>query len=164
MEADPQLDERAEAILRECSTMTLATSGREGPWAADVFFAPHGSSLLVFISSPNSRHVRDSLDAPAAAATVHFDAGSNWQAIRGLQIEGHVGPIPDDRLTAAREAYFRKFPFAAALLSPDSAVQSKTAGTRVYALHVRRMFLVDNRLGFGVRHEVLMDRIRLDPT
>jgi uncharacterized protein YhbP (UPF0306 family) len=154
MEADPELDERVDALLQECSTLTLATGGSDGLWAADVFFAPQGRSLLVFISSPNSRHARNAIASPAVAATVHAESGADWQAIRGLQIEGDVALIREDELAAAQAAYFRKFPFAAGLLKPDEAVQSKTVGTRFYALRVRRMFLVDNRLGFGVRREV----------
>jgi uncharacterized protein YhbP (UPF0306 family) len=65
-----------------------------------------------------------------------------------------VALISTEAIAAAQEAYFHKFPFAAGLLKPDSAVQTKTAGTRFFALQVRRMYLVDNRLGFGVRREV----------
>ncbi len=145
---------RAHALLRECSTVTLATSGPEGLWAADVFFAPRGLSELFFVSSPMSRHGRNLQTSPAVAATVHPDVGNDWRSIRGLQIAGEAAAVEDSALLAAQRAYFGKFPFAEALLKPSADVYQKTAGTVFFVLRVRQLFVVDNRLGFGVRREI----------
>jgi uncharacterized protein len=134
--------------------MTLATSGPEGIWAADVFFAANNLSRLYFLSSPDSRHARNTLAAAPVAGTIHPEAGSDWRAIRGLQLEGDVLLVPESGRAAAERVYFAKFPFAARLLQPDSDVAVRTSSTKFFALQVRRMFLVDNSLGFGNRQEL----------
>jgi len=149
-----ELEQRAWELLRECTTMSLATTGPDGLWAADVFFAPRSLQELVFISSPATQHARNLIGSPAVAATIHVDVGTDWRSIRGLQLAGFAELVPDDGLAGARAAYFEKFAFARRLLQPDSEVQSKTSDTRFFALRVQRLYLVDNRLGFGVRHAI----------
>jgi uncharacterized protein YhbP (UPF0306 family) len=148
------LEGRALSLLQSCSTMTLATAGPEGIWAADVFFAAEGTTRLYYLSSLGTRHGRNSLADPAAAATVHPEVGKDWRAIRGLQIEGEAHLLENGDLASAEAAYFAKFPFAAGLLQPNSEVADKTSSTRFFELRVARLFLVDNSLGFGNRQEI----------
>jgi uncharacterized protein YhbP (UPF0306 family) len=157
MEDEMELQGRAAELLRECTTMSLATSGPEGLWSADVFFAPRGLSELVFLSSPSTQHAANIIGSAAVTATIHVDVGSDWRKIRGLQLAGAAGLIAEAELAAARAAYFMKFPFAERLLDPNSEVESKTSDTRFFALRVQRLYLVDNRLGFGVRHAIPLD-------
>src|SRR6266566_4410262 len=81
--AEVDLGLRARSMLDGCSTMTLATCGPSGPWAAVVFFASDGLGEHYFISSPGSRHTRDALASGMAAATIHPDPGGDWRTIRG---------------------------------------------------------------------------------
>jgi uncharacterized protein YhbP (UPF0306 family) len=155
MAAEPSLEERAQEILRSCSAMTLATSGAGGPWAADVFFAERGIGRLYFISSPNSRHTQDLMSSSRVAATIRPEPG-DWRSISGLQLAGEASAVGDADAESAREVYIRKFPFAEVLLGSNSEIAAKTASTRFYFVQVRRMFLIDNRLGFGARHEVAL--------
>jgi uncharacterized protein YhbP (UPF0306 family) len=133
--------------------MTLATTGPDGPWAADVFFAERGLRELYFISSPKSRHAQDLLHSNAVAATVHPEPG-DWRSIRGLQLSGDAHAVDESETAAARAMYTRKFPFAEPLLGPDSEIAAKTSSNRFYVLHVRKLFLIDNSLGFGTRQEI----------
>jgi len=134
--------------------MSLATAGPEGLWAADVFFAADGLRGLYFLSSPSSRHSRDLLNSATVAATVHPEPGADWRAIRGLQIQGDASVVEADGLEHARSIYLAKFPFVASLLKPDSEIAAKTSGTRFFQVRVRRLYLVDNSLGFGTRLEI----------
>jgi uncharacterized protein len=154
MVAESDVIARVRALLIDCSTMTLATAGLEGLWAADVFFASAGLSTLYFISSPASLHARNIAATPDVSATVHADVGDDWRAIRGLQLSARAELVAEDALREARTAYFAKFPFAAGLLGASSDVATKTSGTRFFVLNVQRLYLVDNRLGFGSRLEV----------
>jgi uncharacterized protein YhbP (UPF0306 family) len=151
---ETELQRRAWELLRDCTTMSLATSGADGIWAADVFFAPCSLTELLFISGPSTQHVRNLLASPSVAATIHVDVGNDWRSIRGLQLAGTATPVADDELPDARNAYFEKFSFARRLLEAGSEVEAKTNDNRFYALHIARIYLVDNRLGFGVRHEI----------
>lgn len=157
-----ELIDRAAAILAACSTMTLATSGSEGPWAADVFFASDGLGAHYFISSPTTRHARNLLQSGGCAATVHPDAGMDWRAIKGVQMEGDAASVAEEDVRRARAVYVAKFPFAAPLLGPNSEIAAKAAGTRFFVLRVRHVFLLDNSLGFGNRQEIELAGEALD--
>jgi hypothetical protein len=50
-----RLPPQVAAYLAGHHVMTLATQGGEGPWAAAVFYASDGASLI-FLSAPNTRH------------------------------------------------------------------------------------------------------------
>lgn len=137
--------------------MTLATTGPEGLWAADVFFAFDGPSRYYFVSNPETRHGRNILAHPEVALTVHPDVGSDWRAIRGLQLSGISGLVPDAELSTAQETYFARFPFAARMMQPSSEVGAKTGGTRFFVVRATHVYMIDNRLGFGNRQEIELD-------
>ncbi len=60
------------SFLDSLSTLTLATYGPAGPWAASLFFARDEECNLYFISSQSSRHVQDLLTEPNVAVTVKW--------------------------------------------------------------------------------------------
>ncbi len=80
--------ETALAYLASHHVMTLATNGRQGPWAAAVFYANAGFDL-VFLSAPATRHARNLAFDPHAAVTVQEDC-RDWPDIKGVQLEGLV--------------------------------------------------------------------------
>jgi len=147
------LEEFLEAVhrlLNEVNTMTLATCVEGIPWATDVYFAPDGFDL-VFWSSPNSRHCRNLDINPRGAATIHPVVAS-WQEIQGLQIEGVRRPVEGVVAKArASAAYFRKFPFARALLADPRGATSTLIKATAQILQPSRILYLDNTLGFGTR-------------
>ncbi len=154
--ADPQADLRARvrAHLRERHSLTLATSGPEGPWAAAVYFAADGLSLY-FLSDPASRHCRDLTADPRVAATVHEDVRS-WQDIRGLQLSGRAEAVSSEAEAGrAWDSYLAKFPFVSALRTADGfEIMGRAVTARLYRITPDRLFFLDNRAGFGGRREL----------
>ncbi len=141
--------------------MALGTQGPEGPWVAAVYFAAdvaEGRARLYFLSSPTSRHGRNLAANPAVAAAINEDE-HDWRAIRGIQLEGVCEPVaaPLEALRAWR-AYFGKYPFVRQVLRgakvAGGEMAAKLLRTRLYQVRVRRLFYLDNRLGFGDREEV----------
>jgi hypothetical protein len=137
-------------IMAEVTTMTLATCAGGIPWATDVYFSPDGFDLI-FFSSPDSRHCRNLAVNPVGAVTIHPGAAS-WRDIRGLQMEGACEPVASVGGKArAYSAYFRKFPFARALISnPEDAANTFSKAT-AHLLRPSRILYLDNSLGFGTR-------------
>jgi uncharacterized protein YhbP (UPF0306 family) len=132
------------------SVMTLATQGAEGPWAAAVFYASEGGSL-VFLSSPASRHCRNlALDA-RCAATIQEDC-SDWAQIKGIQLEGRVLELQGEEKESAQRLYAAKFPVAVPADAPP-AVREALAKVRWYRLLPERIHFIDNSKGFGRREE-----------
>ena len=143
---------RALAFLEAHHVVTLATGGAGGPWAAAVFYASRGFTL-VFLSAPTTRHARALAADPRVAATVQEDV-ADWRAIRGLQLEGTVRELAGEEAAEARRLYGSKFPVVGRLEDAPPALVEALARVRWYQLTPRRLFLVDNAAGFGHRDEI----------
>jgi uncharacterized protein YhbP (UPF0306 family) len=132
--------------------MTLATQGADGPWAAAVFYAADGHSLI-FLSSPTSRHcVNLALDA-RCAATIQEDC-RDWAQIKGIQLEGQVRELQGEEESRAQRLYGEKFPIVGPLANMPPAIVKALAKVRWFRLLPERMYFIDNSKGFGHREEI----------
>ncbi len=136
------------------TTMTLAGSVDEKPWAAAVYYARRAFDLI-FFSSPSSRHSRIFARNPRAAATIH-GAYTTWQEIKGLQMEGEVELINGATARAkALMTYLKRYPFVREFFSDSTAVSlsvaKKVAGVELYNFQPESILYVDNSYGFGNR-------------
>lgn len=148
------------AFLDSYATLTLATHGSDGPWAATLFYAHDAALNLYFISSRTTRHVRDLLANPGVAATVSTDL-DDWQRIRGLQIAAHAEPIAADEKDVVSALYLKKFPAVGELLkAPQTDSEEKIAkgfaASAFFRLRPRTIRLVDNTQGFGHKLELTL--------
>ena len=144
--SNDDLEARCLDLMAGATTMTLATSADDRPWAADIYFVSVGFDL-VFVSLPNSRHPANLGRNPCCAATIHAPAG-DWTEIRGLQFEGTAAGAPatdTDRLLAP---YSEKFSFAKAAFA---GLNARPGGARmaVYRFATARVWYIDNSLGYG---------------
>lgn len=136
--------------------MTLATQGAEGPWAAAVFYASDGCSLI-FLSSPRSRHCRNlALDA-RCAATIQEDY-RDWARIKGIQLEGRVRELDGEEESRARCLYGEKFPIVGPLANLPPPIVEALARVRWFRLVPERFHFLDNSKGFGHRDEIALAR------
>jgi uncharacterized protein len=136
------------------TTMTLAGSMDEKPWAAAVYYARRAFDLI-FFSSPSSRHSRIFAQNSRAAATIHGDY-KGWQEIKGLQMEGDVKLINGATARAkALATYLKRYPFVREFFSDSAAVSlsvvKKVAGIELYNFRPGRVLYTDNSFGFGNR-------------
>lgn len=141
-----QLQSALENLLG-LSTMTLATTGRDGEvHAADVYFACGEQLNLYFFSDAESQHSMDLSGQERAAVTIHADRGS-WEDILGLQMRGTCRAIPDtEEWQSGWGFYLAKFPFVS-----DLAELIKV--NQLYAFSPHWVRLVDNSRGFGYKRE-----------
>lgn len=143
------------------STLTLATCGDAGPWAAAVFFASDESLKLYFVSDPRTRHGRDLAQCGRAAAAVHPDCKS-WGDIRGVQLEGPVVIVGGAARAAALDCYLSKFPEIRRLYQKprndqEVAIADRLRQASLYRLTPARIRLIDNSHGFGQSEELDFD-------
>jgi len=136
--------------------MTLATQGADGPWAAAVFYASDGCSL-VFLSSPNTRHCRNLVLDARCAATIQEDY-SDWAEIKGIQLEGRVTELQGNEERSAQTLYGEKFPIASPLANVPPAIVKALARVRWFRLVPERFHFIDNSKGFGHRDEIDLER------
>lgn len=132
--------------------MTLATCGVDGPWAAAVFYAAEGASLI-FLSSPKTRHCRNLVHDTRCAATIQEDY-REWPEIKGIQLEGRVSELRGEEARRARELYAVKFPVAGPLARVAPAIVEALARVHWYRLVPERFHFIDNSRGFGHRDEI----------
>jgi uncharacterized protein YhbP (UPF0306 family) len=149
------------AYLAEHSTMTLATCSDKGPWAAAVFYAHDADFALYFMSSADTRHMRDIAAASEVAATIHDD-NQGWKSLRGLQIRGSCSKVGKLGLARVEALYAGKFPFLrAAAEQPSEASESTLAerfrNTPFFQLRPSWIRLIDNTRGFGYKTEIRLD-------
>lgn len=134
--------------------MTLATQGSDGPWAAAVFYASIGNSLI-FLSSPSTRHGGNLAADPRCSATIQEDY-DDWRKIKGLQIEGRVALLAGEDEQRAKRLYGEKFPLLNPAAKLPSALVKAIARVSWYLLTPSRIYFIDNSQGFGHR-----DRFKL---
>jgi uncharacterized protein YhbP (UPF0306 family) len=140
------------------NTVSLATAGPDGPWAATVFYANVGTDLY-FLSEPKTRHCQNLLADGRVAGTVNEDY-RDWQQIKGIQLEGRAQEVGNPiELTRALGAYLHKYPFVRQFLSPDKLLQGvkiagKTFDIRLWRLRPDRLYYLDNARGFSNRQEL----------
>jgi len=134
--------------------MTLATQGEAGPWAAAVFYAGDGCSLI-FLSSPASRHCLNLAQDARCAATIQEDY-NDWARIKGIQLEGRVSQLQGEEEKRAQKLYGEKFPIVGPLANVPPAIVKALAKVRWFRLVPERFHFIDNSKGFGHRDEIAL--------
>lgn len=115
------LRDRVLAYLRAHTTLNLATDGPGGLWAAAVLYVLDGPHLY-FTSVEATRHGVNLRLSHRGAGTINDDV-TDWQSMKGIQIEGTIDKVTDvDERTRIAAAYLARFPFAAALWPGQSPV------------------------------------------
>lgn len=155
--------ERVGSFLDSLNTMTLATQGPAGPWAATVFFVRDDALNLYFVSSPETRHVRDLLAAGAVAVTVNGDHDS-WDDIRGLQISGTAEPVPEAQRPDVVERYLGKFTKIRRVVehpasAPERGIAERFMTSAFFRIRPVTIRFIDNTVSFGYRTEWEPDRL-----
>lgn len=147
-------------FLGSHTTMTLATSGEDGPWAAALFYAHDSNLSLYFISAKDTQHAADIEFNPKVAVAVNTQH-EDWSDIRGLQIGGVAEIVTPDQRAAAVETYLTKFPTLRPLFSSprneqESRIARAFAASPFYRVRPNRIRLIDNSKAFGHRDEYVL--------
>ena len=148
---------RAEALIKEQSTMTLATSGGDEAWAAPVYYTFRKSSFY-FFSDPSSRHIQESMKSGQASAAIYADSTS-WEGIRGIQMSGKIEVVPAGlEAVEAIRGYLKKFSFTKEFFKVGQSIDLD-AFTRHFRVKLYRytpvlLYYMDNSIRFGFREEM----------
>ena len=132
-------------FMENHNTMTLATYSMDEAGAAAVFYAIiKKSASLIFVSSPESDHIKNLEINKKCAATIQDD-GLNWEAIKGVQMKGEVNAADG----IYWEDYFRKYPYVKTNQELSKALEK----VNLYEFKITWARLIDNTKGFGNRTE-----------
>jgi len=152
-----ELTKRAESLIENESVLTLATADGQMAWVAPVYFV-YLKSKFYFFSSPDSRHIKETMQSGQAAATI-FKPASAWQDIKGIQMTGSVktGINLLESMQAVRR-YLKKFPFTTSFFPEKGSIDldafAKKFNVRFYRFLPECVYYMDNSIRFGFREEV----------
>ena len=91
--------------------MTLATSVKDKPWAATVFFAYDDKFNIYFFSRENTKHCQNIKINPNVAVAVNQDWGKAG-LIKGFQMSGKASKVPKNKYAASYALYRKRFAWA----------------------------------------------------
>src|SRR5262249_2298800 len=127
-------------------TMSLATYGAEGLWAAPVFYVSRDLEIS-FLSSVRSRHAKNIASNPRVAATIHDDV-AHWRGIKGIQLEGLAEPVLDAIARGEALRTFRyRYPFVETLWGESADGERLIAASdshHVYRVRPDRLYFIDH--------------------
>jgi uncharacterized protein YhbP (UPF0306 family) len=152
-----ELNDLAGRLASGQTTMTLATAKDDTAWAAPVYYV-FFKSAFYFLSTPESRHVKEALENGRASAAI-YASGSTWQEIRGLQMSGSIEPV-EGSLEAFQvlRAYLKKFSFTKEFFKKNSSMDPESFwerfGVKLYQFKPSLVYYMDNRIRFAFREEV----------
>lgn len=137
--------------MRQHQVMTLATHGPQGLWAAALFYVNREFNLY-FLSAGHTRHAQNMRANARVAATIQENY-ADWEAIKGIQLEGVVEQLAGEKKRMAMTLYKARYPFIA---NADATMQAALEKVNWYCLWPDRFYFIDNSQGFGHRDELLL--------
>ena len=153
------LRSRIEQFLAAHNTLTLATVSPDGtPAAAAVFYAHDVKLNLYFLSAAGTVHSENLAHNPACAGAIQ-EEGQDWREIHGLQLRGSAEPARGNEVGRAAALYGRRYAFVAGLLAGSEGPQvlaGPLARARFYILRPAWLRLIDNRVRFGHKEELVL--------
>jgi uncharacterized protein YhbP (UPF0306 family) len=145
--------------LGDQKTLTLATSGEDGPWAATLTYVNDGPDLYVWMR-PNSTTVRHIDNNPTAAFTID-EYSEDWRETKGIQGRGNCLVLQGQQIARAADLFGEKYP----QLRPGS-----TSAVIFFRIEPEALEFIDNSPGideggaFGAdyRRQSVLDMPALD--
>jgi uncharacterized protein YhbP (UPF0306 family) len=90
------------------TTLTLATTGLDGPWAATLTYVNDGSDIYIW-TKPHSNTARH-LDQNPSAAFAIDEYAEDWRQTKGIQARGSCTPVTGEGLAWAADLFGQKYP------------------------------------------------------
>jgi uncharacterized protein len=94
--------------LQEQKTLTLATSGDDGPWAATLTYVNDGPEIFIW-TRPNSNTARHIDQNPMAAFAID-EYTEDWRQTKGIQGRGRCSPLEGEGIAKAADLFGGKYP------------------------------------------------------
>jgi hypothetical protein len=95
-------------FLAEQKTLTLATSGDDGPWAATLTYVHDGSAVYVW-TKPSSNTARHIDQDPRAAFAIDLYS-DDWRQTKGVQGRGSCLVVLGEEIAKAADLFGQKYP------------------------------------------------------
>lgn len=130
------LDSRIERFISNHNTLTLATAVEDQPYCCSLLYAfEPDKCLLHFMSSNDTRHIKDVLKNPKVAGTITNETKiiSN---IQGIQFTGCIRSGETENADNSKSIYLARYPIA------------KIFNASLWTIEIDFIKYVNNTLGF----------------
>ena len=148
-------------FLQSQSILTLATVDANGPWSTPVLYAAAMEDhrpVLYFLSSSSSRHSKSLSEKSSFAASIYAPYQNDWQAIKGLQMQGAITVLVDDQRPEFEALYFARFPEVLTIIDSPGTLHEVTIAnafktSTYYRFSPTYIRMTDNSDSFANRKE-----------
>jgi uncharacterized protein len=89
-------------------TLTLATQGLDGPWAATLTYVNDGPEIFIW-TKPHSNTARHIDQNPSAAFAID-EYAEDWRQTKGIQGRGKCSPVTGEGMARAADLFGQKYP------------------------------------------------------
>ena len=89
-------------------TLTLATSGPDGPWAATLTYVNDGSDIYIW-TRPSTKTAGHLDQNPTAAFTID-EYAEDWRQTKGIQGRGPCSVVEGEGIARAADLFGQKYP------------------------------------------------------
>jgi uncharacterized protein YhbP (UPF0306 family) len=103
-----QVPPEVDAYLGAQKTLTLATHGSDGPWAATLTYVNDGPEIYIW-TKPHSTTAQHLDQNPRAAFAIDQYA-EDWRQTKGIQGRGACGPVTGEGIAKAADLFGQKYP------------------------------------------------------
>jgi uncharacterized protein YhbP (UPF0306 family) len=117
-------------------TLTLATCGSDGPWAATLTYVNDGPEIYIW-TRPQSTTAKHLDENPAAAFAID-EYAEDWRQTKGIQGRGKCAPVDGEGIATAADLFGQKYP----QLRPGS-----TSAVVFYRIEPDALEFIDNASG-----------------
>jgi uncharacterized protein YhbP (UPF0306 family) len=104
----PQVPPEVLDYLGEKKTLTLATSGGDGPWAATLTYVNDGPDLFIW-TKPGSNTARH-IDENSTVAFAIDDYSDDFKQTKGIQGRGEASVVEGEDIARAADLFGQKYP------------------------------------------------------
>jgi uncharacterized protein len=95
-------------FLAEQKTLTLATGGQGGPWAATLTYVNDGAELFVWTKPSSTTAGRIDEDPTVAFTIDHYS--DDWRQTKGIQGRGKCSVVEGEDIAKAADLFGQKYP------------------------------------------------------
>ena len=132
-------------FIQKHNTLTLATERNHEVFAAALFYVPvDNCKALVFVSNPNSDHIKN-LDHNSKCAATIQENNLEWENIKGIQIKGEIKLAKDEYW----KIYLKEFDY----ISSSEILKKTMEKVQLYKLKIKWARFIDNAKGFSNKKE-----------
>ncbi len=133
-------------FLQKHNTLTLATERNHEVFAAALFYVSvDNGKALIFVSNPQSDHIKNIENNKKCAATIQ-ENNLDWEKIKGIQIRGTI--------ELAKEKYWKIYLNEFEYISKSEKLKNAMKKVKLYKLNIKWARFIDNSKGFGSKNEI----------